>query len=84
METQTNVKDIPMSERIEGWAVCTKCHIKKPLNAFYERKDTDLGYHVQCKQCKKAQVTKYYIDNTKAKKEYAKKYQKENQPSLLI
>lgn len=70
------------SERIEGWAICTKCKIKKPLSAFYKRKGVPSGRHLQCKQCKKEQISKNYQANIKEKKKYAQEYQQLNQEKI--
>ena len=60
--------------------VCSKCHVKKPLEGFYYRKDTK-KYRNDCKACLQRGVRCRY--NPIAKKVYNGKYYKKNRLACL-
>lgn len=59
---------------------CTKCHVQKPLEGFYYRKDSN-KYRNECKECLTKGVKRRY--NSVEKKKYNKRYYKKNRTKYL-
>jgi len=55
---------------------CTKCKKALPLNMFSKWKKGFDGVFPSCKECRKAYNREYYLRNTEAIKQRAKKYKK--------
>ena len=43
--------------------ICSRCEILKPLTGFHKRSATPDGYYNTCKECRKTDTKKYYIEN---------------------
>ena len=66
---------------IQGTKICSKCKIEYPatLEYFYLRKDRKSGLKSWCKTCRKKRDKKYHEE----RKEYFKRYRRENREKLL-
>lgn len=58
--------------------ICTKCKIEKQLSEFSKHSGCPGGVRPDCKTCKSAQDSKYYIDN----KEKVRKYREDNKEKI--
>jgi hypothetical protein len=61
--------------------ICKKCGIEKDESEFYKRK---IGYEKTCKKCRNQKSKENYIKNKEEKKEYQKKWNKENKEKIKI
>lgn len=57
---------------------CINCLKIKSIDEFYRRKDSQTGYHNQCKECISKKYKKWRKDNTEKLKKYRKEYKKNN------
>ena len=57
---------------IDGYKVCTKCNINKPIDCYNKCNKTKSGIHGQCKMCKSDYGKSYNLKYPEIKKEYSK------------
>lgn len=62
---------------------CFKCGIAKPLSEFYKHKGTKDGHLNKCKECTKADTSKYFKDNRERYREYDKLRQRNDIHRIL-
>ena len=59
---------------------CSRCHIHKPLTAFYPRKDTASGFVSQCRSCQQ----KSYLKRRERILAQKRKYYEQNRSKLIV
>ena len=65
---------------------CTKCHVHKPLEGFYKRKDRKNGYKSHCKKCFTKNIKKRYQNNSSVRQRrntISKNWNKNNLDRIL-
>ena len=62
---------------------CSKCGEVKPLEEFFVESKVKSGRGASCKECRKAQIKKYRVENRDEIAVYRKKYYEENRDEVL-
>lgn len=62
---------------------CTKCHIDKPIEAFYKRKRSPSGHEAECKDCRKKRNTNWVSANRKRHNKMMQEWYQKNKDRHL-
>jgi len=62
----------------EGFKVCSKCKVEKPVGEFYKREGNIGGYRYDCKECVIIAVAIWHNKNRIKTREYVRRYESKN------